>query len=250
MGLTPENIGPGGDLAMIPEASAEMEGIMDMASALKVKCPNPFEPVLAGIPASDHPTSQPSVFRLLARRAEMLAATRRSIAAAGYERFTVRSVSEECAVTAQTIYNSFGCRQELLVRALNEHTIMMEDAAGRLSPGAGVFLTLADLYYTCALERPAFLREIVMASFSTKERLATMQRHSIQNKVLMLRKIPRTDFVCDSIDVNALATQITRVNSFAVYDWAHHGDVAELRTQIVEGNKLLLRGVLRIPEIA
>jgi AcrR family transcriptional regulator len=222
---------------------------MEMAVGFtpKLKTPNPFEPVLAMSSLPDRSPSQPSVVRLLTKRAEMLAATRRSIAAAGYDRFTVRSVSEECAVTTQTVYNSFGCRQELLVKALNEHTIMMEDAASRISPGPGAFLTLADLYYHCAIERPDFLREIVMASFSTKERLATMQRHSIQNKIRMLKSLPKTDFLCASIDVGVLATQITRVNSFAVYDWAQNGDVNELHTQLTEGNKLLLKGVLRTP---
>jgi hypothetical protein len=86
-----------------------------------------------------------------------------------------------------------------------------------------------------------------MASFSTKERLATMQRHSIQNKIRMLKSLPKTDFLCASIDVGVLATQITRVNSFAVYDWAQNGDVNELHTQLTEGNKLLLKGVLRTP---
>src|SRR5207237_436911 len=158
-----------------------------------LECPNPFAPVLSVPAVSDRLIRQPSVYRLLTRRADILAVTRRSIADYGHERFTVRSVSEECAITVQTIYNSFGSRQQLLVRALNEHTCLMENTAASLTSGGNLFLALANLYYRCALETPAFLREIVTAAFATMDRLATMQRNSIQNKVRILQSLPKDD---------------------------------------------------------
>jgi AcrR family transcriptional regulator len=221
---------------------------MDMGTTPRLACPSPFLPILPDLSGLDHPIPQPSVHRLLARRAHILAATRRSIADDGFERFTVRSVSQACAVTVQTIYNSFGNRQQLLVRALNEHTVLMDDTAAALSPGAGVFMELAELYYRCALETPAFLREIVTAAFATQERLAAMQRYSIQSKISLLQNLPKDDFLSSLVDIGVLATQITRVNSFAVYDWSQHGNANELRKQIVQGNRLLLLGVLRLPE--
>lgn len=223
---------------------------METAIAPKLECPSPFAPILPSPTAAERLIRQPSVHRLLARRADILAATRRSIAEAGFERFTVRSVSQECAVTVQTIHNSFGSRQQLLVRALNEHSVLMDDTAAALSSGAGIFMALAELYYHCALETPAFLREIVTAAFATKERLATMQRHAIQSKISILQDLPGSDFLSAAVDISVLATQITRVNSFAVYDWSQHGDANELRRQIVQGNRLLLLGVLRLPDHA
>src|SRR5437762_2859814 len=102
------------------------------------------------------------------RRAEILAATRRLLVSEGHERFTIRSVSEACSLTAQTIHNSFGCKTDLLGSALNQHTVMIDSFALSQTKEPSVFIRLALAYFHCAMERPEFLRELVRMVFSPK----------------------------------------------------------------------------------
>jgi AcrR family transcriptional regulator len=202
--------------------------------------PNPFEPLAPG----EAGANQPSLRRLRSRRAGILAATRRLLAQ-GPEEFTLKRVSEECEVTVQTIRNSFGRREECLASALNEHTTAVWQALGTFSSGPRVFLDLAQMYYHCACATPGFLRGMLTTAISNDAPLAALQRHGARLKVDHLRDMARHEQLRPGVDAEALAAQITRLNTFMMYEWTIHGDAEELRLQMVNGNKLLLRGAMR-----
>jgi AcrR family transcriptional regulator len=204
--------------------------------------PDPFAPMLPM--AGPYPAQQRSHHRQALRRALMLATTRRLLAQ-GHEHFTLRRVSEACGVTVQTIRNSFGRREDLLVSALNEHTSAIWRALGSFSEGPTLFLDLAQMYYHCAHATPDFLRAMVTTAIASNQPLATLQRHGITIKVEHLRAMARQGLLLPGVDVEALAAQITRLNTFMMYEWTMDGDAAELRRQMIEGNRLLLAGALQ-----
>ena len=203
--------------------------------------PNPFEPLVAG---GEDPAHQPSLRRLRSRRAVILAATRRLLAE-GPDQFTLKRVSEECEVTVQTIRNSFGRREECLASALNEHTTAIWQALGSVSSGAQVFLDLAQMYYHCACATPGFLRGMLTTAIANDAPLAALQRHGALLKVEYLRDMARHEQLRPGVDAEALAAQITRLNTFMMFEWTLHGDAEELKEQMVNGNKLLLLGAMR-----
>jgi AcrR family transcriptional regulator len=203
--------------------------------------PNPFKPIMA---AGEDSMQRPSLKNQRTRRAAILAATRRLLAE-GPEQFTLRRVSEECEVTVQTIRNSFGRREECLASALNEHTTAIWQALGSVSSGPMVFLDLAQMYYHCARATPGFLRGMVTAAMSNNPPLAALQRHGVLIKIDYLRDMARHELLRPGVDTEALAAQITRLNTIMMFEWAIHGDAEELRNQMVTGNRLLLLGAVR-----
>lgn len=206
--------------------------------------PDPFIPMMPV--ASSGPLRQPSVSMLNRRRAEMLAVTRRHIATAGHDGFTLREISEECGVSEQTIYNCFGRRQDLLIRALNEHTTMTQQAAAQSCGDEAIFLALADIYYYCALETPDFLRQVVTTALSTEYTRAAMQRHGTDLKAGILRDFAKAGVLRRGTDAEALAAQITRLSMIAIYEWSRHGDAEDLRSALVHGARLLMLGSLTV----
>ena len=83
--------------------------------------------------------------RQRARRAAILATARR-VLADQREGFTLRRVADQSGLTVQTLRNSFGRREDLLVRAINEHTSAIWAALGDFSQGPALFLDLAEMY--------------------------------------------------------------------------------------------------------
>ena len=203
--------------------------------------PDPFAPIVP--PHGRGPAQHRSLHRQKLRRASMLATTRRLLAQ-GQEHFTLRRVSEECGVTVQTIRNSFGRREDLLVSAINEHTSAVWDALGACASGPALFLDLAQMYYHCARNTPGFLRAMVTTAVASNQPLAVLQRHGVAIKVDHLRDMARQGMLRPGTEVEPLAAQITRLNTFMMYEWAMDGDAEELRRQMIAGNKLLLAGVL------
>jgi len=193
--------------------------------------------------------THPSLDRQRARRAAILAATRRLLAEGGHQ-FTLKRVSEECEVTVQTIRNSFGRREECLASALNEHTTAVWQALGSVSTGPRVFLDLAQMYYHCACVTPGFLRGMLTSAISNDAPLAALQRHGALLKINYLRDMARQGVLRSGVDVEALAAQITRLNTFTMFEWPINGDAEELKAQIVSGNKLLLLGAMRPQRIS
>ncbi|WP_264442132.1 TetR/AcrR family transcriptional regulator [Novosphingobium sp. JCM 18896] len=200
--------------------------------------PDPYAPLAAG-PVD----ARGSFERQRARRAAILATTRR-VLAQGPESFTLRRVADESGVTVQTLRNAFGRREELMVTAINEHTSAVWSALGGFSQGATLFLDLAEMYFHCAAATPQFLRAMVTSAVGSAQPLAVLQRHGSAIKLVHLRRLVREGSVRPGADIEALGAQITRLNTFMMYEWAAGGAAQELREQMVAGNRLLLMGAV------
>lgn len=200
--------------------------------------PDPFAAQLAG--GED---TAGSFQRQRVRRAGILATTRR-VLARGQDSFTLRRVADASGVTVQTLRNSFGRRDELLVSAINDHTSAVWTALEGCPQGPTLFLDLAEMYFHCAAATPDFLRAMVTAAVHSAQPLATLQRHGSAIKIAHLRRMLREGSIRQGTDVEALAAQITRLNTFMMYEWASGGDARELRRQMVTGTRLLLIGAV------
>lgn len=202
--------------------------------------PDPYLPMASAEAAAD---PRGSFQRQRVRRAAILATTRR-VLADGAETFTLRRVADASGVTVQTLRNSFGRREELMVSAINEHTSAVWAALGGFSAGPVLFLDLAEMYFHCAGRRPDFLRAMVTTAVGNALPLAVLQRHGSSIKIGYLRRMAREGSIRPGADLDALAAQITRLNTFMMYEWAAGGDAGELRRQMVAGNRLLLMGAV------
>lgn len=202
-------------------------------------CVDPF----AALNASDDPGARPLLRRQRERRANALAVARRLLAEAP-EQFTLRRVAEECGVTAQTLRNGFGRREDLLVAAFNDHTSAVWRTLSAASSGPFLFLDLALVYHRCAVRTPQFLRAMVMSAMANMRPLAKVQRHGSSIKSVHLRRLAKNDMLRPGVDAEALGAHVTRLNTFMMYEWAQGGSADDLRSEMIDGNRLLLMGAL------
>jgi AcrR family transcriptional regulator len=100
------------------------------------------------------------------RRASILAAARRSIANRE-QKSSIRDIALEAGVSSPTIYNLVGGRREVLIAAVNDHTIALGRFA-RMSTGyPHFFLGLARAYWESARIAPDFMRSITLNYLSS-----------------------------------------------------------------------------------
>ncbi len=221
-----------------------------MSLVVKSGIPDPFEPVVGF-------TLNPRRFGDLSehgaqhrRRAAILAATRRMLASEGHEKFTIRSVADACALTAQTIHNSFGHKTELLRAAMNQHTVMIDSYAMSQTQDPGLFLLLAISYCQSAIDRPEFMREYMRAAFSPKWPLRdSLLKFGTDLKAQNLRSIARRGLLKPCIDPAIAAEQIASCITFAMLEWAENDDIERLYERLVLANGSILMGIL-VPEAA
>lgn len=208
--------------------------------------PDPFSPAMIPDEAMNSSSEMGKRRGQRARRSEILAVTRWLLASETQENFNVRRIAEESRLTVQTIYNNFGSRHELLASAINEHTMSLDCRAYSLSSSPVMFLNLGKLYYRCATETPAFLREIVTAAFSRRWPLmGLLQPFSTRHKATFFRHMAERGLLRGNVTPETLATQITRINTIGVYDWSQHDDARHMYRQITDGVALLLMGAVR-----
>lgn len=206
--------------------------------------PHPFEPILPDAPGGGVPQHR-SILRQRARRAEILAATRRLLAESGHERLTLRRVAEECQVTVQTLRNSFGRREELVAQAVNQHTTTIWARLAQPYAGPQVFIAFPDVIRQVAVQAPDFLRGALTAAFTTGPSLQVLESHASSNKARLLRAMAKADLIRPGIDVDLLADQITKLDVMLMYEWAQTGDDRALWEKMLSGHHVLLLGALR-----
>lgn len=213
--------------------------MMEQQALQPARVPDPF--AMLAVPASRKQGRL--VSRQHHRRASMLATARRVLAEAP-EQFTLTRVASECGVTVQTLRNAFGRREELLASAFNDHTSAVWRTLAGYSSGPAMFLELAQIYYRCAVTHPAFLKAMVTSAMANVRPLNIAQRHGSGIKSAHFRDMARNDMLRPGVDAERLARHITRLNTFMMYEWAQGGEAAELRREMIDGNRVLLMGAV------
>lgn len=213
--------------------------------AVQSNAPDPFEPIIGLSLGSERIRDLARCGAQYRRRAEMLAVTRRILATDGCDKVTIRSVSDACHVTAQTIHNSFGSKSELICSAMNQHTLMIDSHALSQAKDPGLFLMLAVAYCQTAVEHPEFMREYMLTTLSPRRNLAeALQRFGADLKAQILREMARRNLLRSYVDPRMAAEQIAYVNTFGLQEWAENDDIEQLHAKLVQGNGAILLGIL------
>lgn len=199
--------------------------------------PDPFAPILP-----DSAGMAGVLSRQRQRRAEILAKTRRLIATERFEQVTLRRVAEECGVAVQTIRNSFGRRDELIVAAVNEHTTAIwQDLDCRL-PARRALIEFSGVIHHCAIHAPGFLRGTLALAFSHNASLLALQRHAAAYKLRLLKRMAAEEPLRPGVRLDMLTDQLTGLDTILMYQWAQGGDNAALFCHIAASHELLLHG--------
>lgn len=204
--------------------------------------PDPYMPVVGwSLHAGAFPRGEAGG-SLQRRRAQILAATRRSLATEGYGRFTLRSISDASSVSTQTIHNCFGCKSDLLQSALNQHTVLMDSMALSEGQEPSVFLRLALLYCQSAVDYPEFIREYMCIDMSIR---SALMKFGADIKIKMLQGMAAQNLLRPTVNLKIAAEQIAYVNCFGMLEWADNNDICQLYDRLVNGNANILMGILQ-----
>ena len=213
-----------------------------------MEMPRPYEPLVSEIAVPGKTiTRQPSWLRRVKRRAQIYAEVRRQMAVDGYEFMVSRKVADACGITVQTLHNSFGDRTQLIVQALNDHTLAIDSYAKSMANHPLLFLVLADAYSSCAIETPEFLRQLVTSAFSEKKPLLSMLHgFGARNKRNLLIEIAARDMLRAGVDCEFLANKISLMNCVTTYEWAKATRApSDLRVELISAIGLLLMGAVK-----
>ena len=199
--------------------------------------PDPFAPILP-----DTLGIAGSVSRQRLRRAEILATTRRLIAEERFDQVTLRRVAEDCDVAVQTIRNSFGRRDELIIAAVNEHTTAIWQDLDRRLPARQALIEFSGVIHRCAVQAPGFLRGTLALAFSRNASMLALQSHAAAYKLRLLQRMAKEETLRPGVRLDMLADQLTRLDTILMYEWAQGGDNAALFAHIAASHELLLQG--------
>ena len=177
-----------------------------------------------------------------ARRAKILASTRRLLTEQGCEEVTVREIAENSGFALQTIYNLVGPRDLAITDAISEYNLFLGRVAAR-NEGAPSLQQLVDVWISATEECPEFARQCNLIFFSPSRHIyyrfrdiqirgmAKLLRHQLEHGYLYFRSPPRL-----------LAEQLVFFATALWTDWADRPYPLEaLRDKLQSGFAKLLR---------
>jgi AcrR family transcriptional regulator len=177
-----------------------------------------------------------------ARRAQILASTRRLLTEQGCEEVTVRGIARTSGFALQTIYNLVGPRDLAITDAISEYSLYLGRMAAN-NEGAPSLRQLIEMWMSAAEACPEFARQCNLIMFTPSRHIyyrfrdiqirgmAKLLRHQQENGHFYFRAPPRQ-----------LAEQMVFFATAIWIDWADRPypfDV--LREKLVSGFAKLLR---------
>lgn len=185
------------------------------------------------------------------RRARILAAARRLIAARGYAGLTMRELAQASRVSVPTLYNLFGGKQALLLGELEE-TFASVAANMQRADGAS-FVERAFAGCEAAnhdlLSAPRYSRELVhlfLVSEETRAIRRDIAERYIETMAAVLREAQAAGELVAWADPAAVATRMYAHYVQAMIGWALGDlDAGELRAATLFGLCLMLLGLAR-----
>ncbi len=185
------------------------------------------------------------------RRARILAAARRLIAAHGFEGLTMRELARASRVSVPTVYNLFGGKHAVLFAELEEtFTIVAQTLAG-----AGGRSVVERAFAVCAagnrdlLAAPAYSRELVhvfLVSTETRAMRRAMHERYVALMAEVLRDGQAAGDIAAWVDTTVIATRMFAHYVHAMIEWAEGElDDGEFSAATELGMALMLLGVAR-----
>ncbi len=199
------------------------------------------------------PPRRPGLFeqQKAERRARILAAARRLIAARGYDGLTMRELAEASRVSVPTLYNLFGGKHAILLGELHETLAAVVAAIGGARGRSFVARASAacDAGTRELLKTPRYWRELVQLFLVSEETRVIRRDNEAQYVTLMaglLVDAQRAGDVVPWADPVAVARCMFAQYLQTMIQWAK-GDLddAGLRAMTALGAGLVLLGVAR-----
>jgi len=161
----------------------------------------------------------------LERRKRILNAAREFVGRVGYDNVTMKGLAEAAGVTAPTLYNTFGSKDELLYEAVLEHYEELLEEAGPAVGVRGLDRVIAMLTSTAetVTREPNYVRTL-MDSFRSRpggRRLGRALRlEGLQALVEAVEEMRSDGELQEWVDPTVLATLISGVRRGVTIDWA------------------------------
>ncbi|HKT73085.1 MAG TPA: TetR/AcrR family transcriptional regulator [Steroidobacteraceae bacterium] len=179
-----------------------------------------------------------------ARRATLLAATRRGMAREGYSGVTLRMVAAECQTTTQTVYNLIGGRRRLLAEAIADHGREILQRVPQARHQSFRILDLIDSLWKSAALYPEYMAQASLGYADLHgDPTGTIYRASIGFVQICLSDV--RPVLRDSIDQTVLAEAMNSAIVTALYEWARQSvGLESLQLNLFMRSGLLLLGAI------
>lgn len=167
------------------------------------------------------------------RRAEILAATRRMIAENSTRNVTMRMIASAADVSIPTIHNLIGARNDVIVRAINDHTSSLARYAATSMSSENFLVSHAESYWRTAMVAPDFLRSISLGYSTDRSLHEFWLKHGVAVVEHGLRHRSMAGFLSKRVDISHLAMRTSMLISATVHEWAIGSlDTERLRTEL------------------
>lgn len=160
----------------------------------------------------------------LERRRRLLAASRELLRRVGYENVTMKGLAEAAGVTAPTLYNTFGSKDELLFEAVLEHYEQLLEEAGPATGVRGLDRVIAILTSTAEtmIREPQYVQTL-MDSFRSRPGARALGRalrlEGLQALVEAVEEMRSDGDLQEWVDPNVTATIISGLRRGVTIDW-------------------------------
>lgn len=180
------------------------------------------------------------------RRATVLAATRQLIANPPSFKVTMRRIASTAGVSIPTVHNLVGDRDEVIVRAVNDHTSSLARYACRTAKVGEFLFAHAETYWRTALVAPDFLRGIALADNIDRD---LHSRWAVHGRIVVeqcLRHNSCNELFRDGVDLKRMALQTSMFIPVPIFEWAlGNFDIDILRDELISVVETILLGAVK-----
>ena len=212
----------------------------------------PLSPMLLALDARSGSSSE----RIHCRRAAMRAVARTVFAEHGYAGVHVRDLAKRCGVSAQTLYNNLGNREEILMSAIDELLRAQLVHAGAKNPhgGCDFFFAFCDLTSRMLESDRKYVRAIIAVVTDRQYCSAPADRIDQRCIDAYRRQLQSMHLAGDLkhwVDADSLALTLhNTICSVLAIHICGNGDAQHMRDDLITTVGLLLLGVTRNGETA
>lgn len=160
----------------------------------------------------------------LERRRRLLAAARGLLGRVGYDNVTMKGLAEAAGVTAPTLYNTFGSKDDLLFEAVLEHYEQILEEAGPARGVRGLDRVISILTSTAeAMTREPQYVQTLMDSFRSRPGGRALSRalrlEGLQALVEAVEEMRSDGDLQEWVDPTVIATIISGLRRGVTIDW-------------------------------
>jgi AcrR family transcriptional regulator len=203
---------------------------------------DPYAPLPVSV-GKPHEPSSGARYNQRARRARILAATRRLLGEQGCEEVTVREIARTSGFALQTIYNLVGPRDRAITDAISEYSLFVGRTAAR-SEGGPSLTGVIDMWIVAAEACPEFARQCNLIMFTPSRHI---YYHFRDIQIRGIAKLLRNQQAQGRLFLKTSPRQVAEeVVYFATAMWIDWADrqypLAVLREKLSSALPKLLRG--------